>query len=50
MANRLVGSDGRVVRRPPAMIATAMLNTTFRVRNASIIVISGGMILYHGAV
>ena len=49
MAISLVGFDGRVVRRPPAMIATAMLNTMFRVRNASIIVISGGMMLYHGA-
>ena len=32
------------------MIATAMLRIMFRVRNASIIVISGGMMLYHGAV
>jgi len=50
MALRLAGSDGRVVRRPPAMIATAMLSSTFRVRNASTIVTSGGMMLYHGAV
>lgn len=50
MALRLVGSDGRVVSRPPVMIATPMLSSTFRVRNASIIVISGGMMLYHGAV
>jgi len=50
MALRLVGSDGRVVSRPPVMIATAMLSSTFRVRNASTIVISGGMMLYHGAV
>lgn len=32
------------------MIATAMLSSTFRVRNASTIVTSGGMMLYHGAV
>ena len=50
MALRLVGSDGIVVSRPPVMIATPMLSSTFRVRNASIIVISGGMMLYHGAV
>ena len=50
MALMLMGSDGRVVRRPPVMIATAMLSSMFRVRNASIIVISGGMMLYHGAV
>ena len=49
MAIRLVGSDGRVVRRPPAIIATAMLNIMFRVRNASTIVSSGGMMLYQGA-
>ena len=32
------------------MIATVMLKIMFRVRNASIIVIRGGMMLYHGAV
>ncbi len=50
MAIRLVGSDGRVVRRPPVMIAMAMLSSMFRVRNASTIVISGGTMLYHGAI
>ena len=50
MALMLVGSDGRVVSRPPVMIAMAMLSSTFRVRNASTIVNSGGIMLYHGAV
>ena len=50
MAPRLAGSDGIVVRRPPAIIAIPMLSSTFRVRNASIIVSNGGMMLYHGAV
>jgi hypothetical protein len=49
MVIRLVGFDGRVVSRPPTMIATAMLKIMFRVRNASIIVNKGGMMLYHGA-
>lgn len=50
IALRLVGSDGRVVNRPPVMMATVMLSSMFRVRNASIIVRSGGMMLYHGAI
>ena len=49
-AFRLVGSDGSVVRSPPVMRARAMLRSIFRVRNAKIIAINGGTMLYHGAV